>query len=227
MINSIIFDMDGVLTDSEPIINAAAIEGLSEYDINATPEDFAPFVGTGEDRYIGGVAELHGRKYSLDMKKRVYEIYLRILPGLIKPFPGVLDMIKLLKSLDVVMAVASSADRIKVEANLQAIGITPGTFRAIIVGEDVAKKKPSPDIFLAAAKKLHRSPENCCVVEDAVNGIAAAKAAGMRCVTVEHSFPASILSKANPDCIRHLFKDITIADLGLNPERSVRQDEQD
>ena len=114
MIDSIIFDMDGVLTDSEPIINAAAIEGLREYGITATPGDFTPFVGTGEDRYIGGVAELHGRKYSLDMKKRVYEIYLRILPGLIKPFPGVLAMINLLKSTGIGMAVASSADRIKV-----------------------------------------------------------------------------------------------------------------
>lgn len=215
MIDSVIFDMDGVLTDSEPIINAAAIEGLHEFGVNAKPEDFTPFVGTGEDRYIGGVAELHGKKYSPDMKRRVYEIYLRILPGLIKPFPGVITLINLLKTKGINLAVASSADRVKVEANLKGIGLILTTFQTIITGEDVVNKKPAPDIYLAAAAKMHRSPENCCVVEDAISGITAAKSAGMRCVAVEHSFPAMELSSAKPDCIRNCFANISPGDLGL------------
>jgi HAD superfamily hydrolase (TIGR01509 family) len=215
MINSVIFDMDGVLTDSEPIINAASIEGLKEYGVDAKPEDFLPFVGTGDDRYIGGVAELYGRKYSPEMKERVYEIYLGMLPKRIKPFPGVIDLINSLNISGIKMAVASSSDRIKVEANLQAIGLKLGSFQAIIVGDDVTKKKPAPDIYLVTAVKMRVSPSNCCVVEDAISGITAAKAAGMRCVAVEHSFPSTELIKAKPDCICHGFADITPADLGI------------
>jgi len=220
MINSVIFDMDGVLTDSEPIINAAAIAGLREYGVTAKPEDFIPFVGTGEDRYIGGVAELHGKKYSPGMKKRVYEIYLRILPGMIKPFPGVLELVRKLKERRVQMAIASSADRIKVEANLAAIGLTLDNFSAITVGEDVASKKPAPDIYLATAEKMRVSPANCCVVEDAPSGITAAKTAGMRCVAVEQSFPAAKLLTAKPDCIRAGIADISLDDLGLSDQQA-------
>lgn len=215
MINTIIFDMDGVLTDSEPVINAAAIEGLRAYGVSAKPDDFLPFVGTGEDRYIGGVAELHGKKYTPDMKTRVYEIYLKMLPGRVKPFPGVLRLTAKLKSMDIKMAVASSADRIKVEASLQAIGLKLDTFTVIVVGEDVANKKPAPDIYLAAARKMGVLPQDCCVVEDAISGIIAAKAAGMRCVAVEHSFPSTQLITAKPDAICRVFKDITPTNLAL------------
>jgi beta-phosphoglucomutase len=215
MINNVIFDMDGVLTDSEPIINASSIEGLKEYGIYAKPEDFLPFVGTGDDRYIGGVAELYGKKYFPEMKTRVYEIYLRMLPERIKPFPGVIDLINSLKISGIKMAVASSSDRIKVEANLKAIGLNLGSFQTIIVGNDVKKKKPAPDIYLVTAEKMHVLPSNCCVVEDAISGITAAKAAGMRCVAVEHSFPSTELIEAKPDRICHLFADITPADLGI------------
>lgn len=215
MIKAVIFDMDGVLTDSEPIINAAAIEGLREYGINAKSDDFIPFIGAGEDRYIGGVAELHGRTYSIDMKKRVYEIYLQTLPGRIKPFPGVIEMINQLKSMKIPIAVASSADRIKVTANLLGIELQLDIFQAIITGEDATRKKPAPDTFLAASNRMNIDAMYCCVVEDAVNGVQAAKAAGMRCVAVEHSFPASALREAGADTTCHHFSDITLRDLGL------------
>ena len=215
MIPAVIFDMDGVLTNSEPVINAAAIAGLREYGINPKPEDFEPFVGTGEDRYIGGVAEAHGLVYRPEMKRRVYEIYLDILPGRIAAFPGVHALLTRLRAHGVNLAVASSADRIKVEANLRAVNIDMAWFGAIITGEDATRKKPAPDLFLAAAARLGRPPENCCVVEDAVNGIQAAKQAGMRCVAVEQSFPAAILRAAGPDVIRPTIAAVTLADLGM------------
>ena len=215
MTTCVIFDMDGVLTDSEPIINAAAIAGLKDFGVDSRPEDFIPFVGTGEDRYIGGVAELYGRKFTPEMKKRVYEIYLDILPGMIKTFPGVIEMIHRLTAAGVIQAVASSADRIKVEANLRGIGLDLELFRVIVTGEDVRDKKPSPAIYLATASRLNILPENCCVVEDAINGVTAAKAAGMRCVAVEHSFASGQLAAAMPDRICRRFTDITFEDLGI------------
>lgn len=57
---AVIFDMDGVLVDTEPVINKAAILGLREYGLDAKPEDFVPFIGRGETKYIGGVAEIYG-----------------------------------------------------------------------------------------------------------------------------------------------------------------------
>jgi HAD superfamily hydrolase (TIGR01509 family) len=215
MIRAVIFDMDGVLTDSEPVINAAAIAGLREYGINPKPEDFHPFVGTGEDRYIGGVAAKYGLTYIPEMKRRVYEIYLEILPGMIRAFPGAQELLRTLRAQSIRLAVASSADRVKVEANLRAIRVDLSWFGAVVVGEDVERKKPAPDIFLTAARRLGVTPTACCVVEDAVNGVRAAKSAGMRCVAVEQSFPAAVLAPAGPDVIRPGLAQISDADLGL------------
>lgn len=215
MIRAVIFDMDGVLTDSEPVINTAAIAGLREYGIEPKPEDFHPFVGMGEDRYIGGVAEKYGLQYRPEMKRRVYEIYLEILPGLIRSFPGVHELLYRLRELKVHLAVASSADRIKVEANLRAIEVDLTWFGTVVVGEDVVHKKPSPDIFLCAAGKLGVIPGECCVVEDALNGIEAARAAGMRCVAVAQSFPEDRLASAGADVTRPGMAEVTMEDLGV------------
>src|SRR5437899_8324461 len=89
VIRAVIFDMDGVLTDSEPLINAAAIAMFKEKGLVVQPEDFLPFVGTGEGRYIGGVAEKH--HFPLDLpsaKARTYEIYLELVPNIFGRSPA-------------------------------------------------------------------------------------------------------------------------------------------
>ena len=96
MTTAVIFDMDGVLVDSEPIIRAAAIRALAEFGIAARDEDFAPFVGAGEDRFVGGVAELHGAKFVPEMKRRTYDWYLKLLPTMGKAFPGGKELIETL-----------------------------------------------------------------------------------------------------------------------------------
>ena len=78
--SAVLFDMDGVLVDSEPIICAAAMRALAEFGVHARPEDFVPFIGAGDDRYVGGVAEQYGKTYILDMKRRTYDWYLKLLP---------------------------------------------------------------------------------------------------------------------------------------------------
>lgn len=212
--SAVLFDMDGVLVDSEPIINAAAIRALAEFGVEARPEDFVPFVGAGEDRYVGGVAELHGKTYVLDMKRRTYDWYLKLLPAMGKAFPGAKQLVERLRQLGIACAVASSADRIKVEANLtQVLGVPLNLFAAIINGEDVARRKPHPDIFLEAARRLGVAADACCVVEDAVHGVEAAKAAGMRCVAVATSFPQEALAAAGADLVRPTIAQITLDDL--------------
>lgn len=208
----VIFDLDGVLRDSEPLINAAAIAMFKEHGLSVRPEDFLPFVGTGEDRYIGGVAETY--HFPLDLpaaKRRTYEIYLELVPKQLRAFPGATELPHACRDAGLRIAVASSADRIKIEANLKQIGMPWANWDAIVTGEDVASKKPAPDIFLAAAKKLKLSPAQCVVIEDAVNGVQAAKAAGMRCVAVAQTFAADRLQGA--DLVRLSLKEVTVTDL--------------
>jgi HAD superfamily hydrolase (TIGR01509 family) len=204
---AILFDMDGVLVDSEPVIEAAAIAGLLEYGVSAKSQDFTPFIGAGEDRYIGGVAEKYGIPFKLEMKARVYQIYLELVPQKLKVYDGIIELLNKWYSEGIKMALASSADRIKIDANLRVAGINPSLFSAIISGEDVINKKPSPDIYLLAASRIGADPKECIVVEDALNGIQAAKAAGMKCVAIATSFEKALLEKEKPDLIYNKISD--------------------
>jgi HAD superfamily hydrolase (TIGR01509 family) len=216
MTEAVLFDMDGVLVDSEPIIRAAAIHALAEFGVTARDEDFEPFVGAGENRFVGGVAELHGAKFVPEMKRRTYDWYLKLLPTMGKAFPGSKELIELLNSRGIRCAVASAADKIKVEANLtQVLHIPLDCFATIVMGEDVKRLKPHPDIYLEAARRLAIAPTACCVIEDAINGVQAAKAAGMRCVAVTTSFPAEELKAAGADIVRKAIADVTPLDLGM------------
>ncbi len=214
-IRAVIFDMDGVLTNSEPLINAAAIQMFREKGLTVQPDDFLPFVGTGEERYVGGVAEKY--HFPLDPaagKQRTYEIYLDLVPSKLEAFPGVTELVETCRKAGLRVAVASSADKIKVVANLQKIGLPIDSWDAVVTGEQVKNKKPAPDIFLVAARQLGIQAEQCVVVEDAVNGIQAAKAAGMRSVAVAQTFPAERLQEA--DVVRERISDVQLSDLAPN-----------
>lgn len=190
----IILDMDGVLVDSEPFICRAACMMFAELGLKVQPEDFTPFIGTGEDRFIGGAAEKYN--FPLDIKsakKRTYDIYLEIIKGSLKPLPGVFEFIERCRQMGKKLAVASSADARKVKGNLDEIGLSADLFGSVITGEDVIRKKPNPDIFLLAAQRLNLNPQDCLVVEDAVSGVAAAKAAGARCLALTTSFDRKAL----------------------------------
>lgn len=208
----VIFDMDGVLADSEPLICAAACEMFRERGVRVEADDFLPFVGTGENRYIGGVAEKYGVALDLaEAKARTYELYLSMVPERLAVFPGARELVKACRAAGLLCAVASSADRIKVDANLRKIGLPPESWQAVITAEDVERRKPDPAIFLAAADRIGVPPAECTVVEDAVNGIAAAKAAGMRCVAVASTFPRERLGHA--DLVRPSIAEVTLDDL--------------
>lgn len=209
---AVIFDMDGVLTDSEPLINAAAVAMFHERGIMVQPEDFIPFVGTGEDRYIGGVAEKYGVQLDIEAAKhRTYEIYLSMVPVQLNAFPGAVECVRACRAAGLKTAVASSADLIKIVANLHKIGLPTEEWEVIVTGDDVPNKKPAPDIFLSAARKLNLTPAECVVIEDAVNGVQAAKAANMRCVAVAQTFTTEKLQQA--DLVRPTIQQVSLADL--------------
>lgn len=194
----VLFDMDGVLVDSEAYICKAAILMFKEKGLEVKPEDFLPFVGAGENRYLGGVAEKYNFPVDIDeIKARTYEIYGEIIQGELEPLEGVMDFIAVCKQRDLKIAVATSADEVKMKANLKEIGIPVETFDAAVNGLMIKNKKPDPEIFITAAKHLGLSPEECLVVEDAVNGVEAGKRAGAKVLAIMSSFNREQLKDAD------------------------------
>ena len=211
-VRAVIFDMDGVLTDSEPLIRAAAMAMFRERGLIVRPEDFVPFVGTGEIRYIGGVAEKYAFPLEIqEAKRRTYEIYLELVPRRLEPFPGACEFVLSCRAAGLKTAVASSADLIKIEANLRKVGLPAESWDAVVSGDDITRTKPAPDIFLAASGRMKLRPAECVVIEDAVHGVEAAHAAGMRCVAVAQTFDAALLRGA--DVVRARMADVSLQDL--------------
>ena len=199
-LDGFIFDMDGVLLDSEPFILLAAQRMFeTRYNVIVPSSEFAPFVGAGEDRYLGGPAALHNINLTMpDDKLETYRIYLELIEsgeGL-KPLPGVGPLFKVLHEAGIKMAVASAADETKVRGNLRALarhGVDTSLLDAVVTGSEVSKKKPDPQCFLTAAAKIGVPPERCVVAEDAVNGVIAATAASSLALGITTTFPAEKL----------------------------------
>jgi beta-phosphoglucomutase-like phosphatase (HAD superfamily) len=185
-----------------------------------THEDFLPFVGLGENRFLGGVAEKYGiEAFDIERDKaKTYAIYGDIVRGKLKALPGSVAFVRRCRALGFKTALATSTDYTKMMINLTEIGLasggdgtakdgrtgtggTTGFFDALVNGLDVERRKPFPDIFLEAARRIHVDPCQCWVVEDSIGGITAAKAAGMRCLALLTTFPAEDIRAAGPDRI--------------------------
>jgi len=194
-LRGVIFDLDGVLAISEPLLAEAAAALFAEKGHRLTAEDFRPYIGMGEDRYIGAPAEARGIAMDLPRDKaRLYEIYEEVIRGRLQALPGAREFVAECRRRRLAIAVASGADRTKVVANLREIGMPEDMFDAVVDGTEVVHKKPAPDIFLEAARRLALAPGECLVVEDAVSGVAAARAAGMRCLALTTTFSAEELA---------------------------------
>ncbi|KAK9805135.1 hypothetical protein WJX72_001459 [[Myrmecia] bisecta] len=223
--------MDGVLCNSEEASREVGAEVMGElYGISVTADEFIPFAGTGEANFLGGVA----RKYGVAgfdpaaAKSRFFQIhtgkYAKPDAGI--GFPGARELVAACRKAGLKVAVASSADRIKVDANLSATGFALDSFDAIVSADAFERLKPSPDIFLAAAAQLGVSPRNCVVIEDAAAGVQAARAAGMRCIAVTTTLSEGQMVGQAPDVIRRDISQIALADIqALKPLRKAPRQE--
>ena len=158
------------------------MRALKKYGIEAKESDFAEFVGCGENRYVGGVAEKYGVPYRTEMKDYLYECYGEHVKEEANIPDGVLDVLHTLRSRGYKLAVCSSADRVKVLMNLGAIGAEETLFDHLVTGTDIKNPKPDPEIYQTGAASLGLAPAECIVVEDAPSGIRAAHAAGIQAI---------------------------------------------
>lgn len=218
-VEAVLYDMDGVLCESEHISRLAACEVMKEiHNLDVSPEEFVPFTGTGEANFLGGVVNKYGRQFDVNAcKSKFFEIYMSkyALPGAGIGCIGAKDLVVASREAGLKTAVASSADRVKVDANLCAADIPQSLFDTIVSADAFEKLKPSPDIFLAAAKQLGVPPSRCVVIEDAVAGVQAARAAGMRVIGVTTSLSLEAMESAAPDMIFKTIGDISLEDITL------------
>lgn len=184
---TVIFDMDGVIIDSEKIYRKIENHMFLELDIDMTEEEHRDMVGivlkeawrTLKDKYAleKTVEELVG------WERKLY--FEHIAEHGLPAVPGVRELIEDIRQNGVRLALASSSYREEINAALDATGLKE-YFTVIVSGSDVKEGKPAPDIFLLAAKKTGSAPDRCIVIEDSGNGIQAAKAAGMVCVAYKN-----------------------------------------
>jgi HAD superfamily hydrolase (TIGR01509 family) len=183
-IQAILFDLDGLMVDSEPHSLSSWHAVLSSRGVildQAVSERMFGLRQLEAARLLIEVYGLTDQPLVLAREKEAYQ--LQHLDGQIKPMPGLYELLDEIDRRKLRMAVASSGVRPYVSAVLQTIGLTE-RFPAIVSGDDVLNGKPAPDIFLAAARVVQTEPPYCLVLEDAPAGVQAAKAAGMRCVAV-------------------------------------------
>lgn len=182
MLKAVIFDMDGVLIDSQPLHYEADKAALARLGCIVDTEYTSKFAGTsGINRFAAYKADLGYAMDSVEAAKMREEIMLDMFKSGVEPTVGSRELLESIKSNGTLAAVASSSSYELIYAVLRALG-EEAYFDKIVSGDDMEKSKPAPDIFLSAAEKLGAAPEECVVIEDSENGVLAAKAAGMRVI---------------------------------------------
>ncbi|MCX7745643.1 MAG: HAD family phosphatase [Clostridia bacterium] len=199
MLKAVIFDMDGVIIDSEPIHHQLEAEQFAEMGLVITEEEHDSFIGTTTKKMWTDLKEKHHVNEPVDVLVKVAKerYYNHITSQKITPIPGVVELIKDLNQNGVKIALASSGAKENVHAVLKIFQIKD-YFNAVVSGDEVSEGKPAPDIFLEAAKRIGVEPDACVVVEDSTNGVNAAARAGMKSVGFNNpSSRNQNLSKAN------------------------------
>jgi beta-phosphoglucomutase len=205
-----IFDMDGVLVDSNPFHLRKWMDLLREskipYDPGELPEQILGKRNDDAFRLFFGpqLTPAERRRLSEQLEERFRAAF----GPHAKPLPGLESLMRQLEAVGIPMAVASSAMRPNVEFVVDALGFRP-FFRALISGDDVRFPKPHPEIYLKTAQQLGVQPAACVAFEDSFPGIGAVKAAGMKCVAIASTFPLEDL-RACADLAVPSFEDLSI-----------------
>lgn len=190
----LIFDVDGVIADTERVNAEASIKVFADlfgvHDV--VRADFEAGLGRGAAEYVRSAARVHNVELSEEQVHAAtaarQSTFLEMLAAEVLPaFPGVLELMSSARKSGMFkVGIATSSTREKSEAVLKSAEV-PYLEMVYVTGSDVTHKKPNPELFLTAAERLGCAPSQCVVIEDAPNGVEAAKAAGCRCVAVTNS----------------------------------------
>lgn len=196
MIKAIIFDLDGVIADTQQHHAQIESEILNRFGVVVSPEEITKkYAGIRTEDFLKQL--LAGKKVDFDIKKIMAEKWQRIneiCRTKLVEVPGASSLIKTAYNSNLKLAVASASSADFVRMVLKKLKIIK-YFSVFVSADEVGKGKPNPDVFLLAARKLLVSSQNCVVIEDSLNGMLAAKAAGMKCIglTKNKKAPADLI----------------------------------
>lgn len=212
MLKCVIFDMDGVIIDSEPIHLQIAVDYCRELGLLLTDEEFNSFVGTSDREMFTILKKKYGLEESLETMVETFSEHCREhvrLDRELEAISGVEELIHELQNKNILLAVASSSARKSIETVLNKFNLAQ-YFSLIVSGAELEQSKPAPDIFLRTAALLGVNPVECVVIEDSANGVRGAKAAGMKCIGYRN--PNSGLQDLSPaDMLIKSFNEINFS----------------
>ncbi|MCD6503045.1 MAG: HAD family phosphatase [Euryarchaeota archaeon] len=192
-----IFDMDGVLIDSNKIKARSFAFALRRFGVNIKEEEILKYMGMSRWEIAKAIIRDYNLKISVEELVKVRMEILEDLRKNIKPFPCVKDLLNLLKSLGKTLVLATSSDRASVLRELRDL---LDIFDKVVTSDEVSKSKPDPEIYIKASQDFKK--ELCVVIEDSPHGILAAKRAGLYCIAVANGYrDPSTLMKAGADLV--------------------------
>ena len=210
-LEAVIWDMDGVIADTALYHFGAWQDVFRKREVAYTEEDFKHNFGRRNDTIIRNImgGNLSGGEVEAIASEKE-ENYRRRVAQNIKPLPGAIELIRALREYGVKMAIASSSPIENIQLIIRGLGIND-YFQVIVSGRQVSEGKPSPQGFLLAARELEVTPENCVVIEDAIDGVSGAKRAGMKCLAVTSNHAKQSLMEA--DLVVDTLEAVTVDDL--------------
>lgn len=204
-IHAVIFDMDGVLLDSEPLHHAAMNAVLALHGHFVEDAEYSSYIGDSSENAWRAVTARRGLPGNLaDWLARYDDAVCAVVSKCGEPMPGLPALLEDLRRDGIPMAVASSSPMRWVETSLDRIGVR-SYFRVLVGGEMLLRPKPAPEIFLRAALILGVQPAYCVVIEDSPRGLEAAREAGMFVVALQpdQSYLAPTLDQPDADLVVH------------------------
>ena len=184
MIQTVIFDMDGVIIDSEPVYFEIDKQMFEELNIAVSFEEHCSYVGTSSQNMWTAIITKHGiSEQPAELMRKEYSLYLEHLANAndLQPIDGVVELIHELYKDNFKLVLASSSQMASIDIVLNKFKLDE-LFIAKVSGSELAHSKPHPEIFLRSARLIKSDPSECIVIEDSKNGVTAAKAAGMKCI---------------------------------------------
>lgn len=187
---AVVFDLDGLLVDSEPLQAESFNMALAPHGITLTEADFEKLVGIATIQNFRDIQREYRILESVDsMMARKNKAYKELIWSRLQKRPSAGELVEALASEHVPMAVASSSVGEDVRASLQSVGLLDAMSH-VVTADDVARTKPAPDLYQLAAQRLGMSPRQCIAFEDAGPGVVAATQAGIRCIAVPNIYTA-------------------------------------